>query len=127
MQWHFNQELPIYSQLVDGFRQAIAAGVLAPGARLSSVRDLSLEAGVNPNTMQRAMQQLEREGFVHSQRSLGRFVTEDTAVIDRARETLAAAHVRRYREAMRSLGFTEKEMIALLESGGEEEENGDLS
>ena len=127
MQWHFNQELPIYSQLVDGFRQAIAAGEIAPGARLNSVRDLSLEAGVNPNTMQRAMQQLEREGLVYSQRSLGRFVTEDTAVIDRAREKLAAGHVRRFRDAMLSLGFSEREMIALLESGGEEEDNGSLS
>ena len=77
--------------------------------------------------MQRAMQQLEREGLVYVQRSNGRFVTEDTAVIDRAREKLAGEHVRRYREAMRSLGFTGKEMIALLESGGEEKENGDLS
>ena len=127
MQWHFNQELPIYSQLVDGFRRAIAAGVLAPGARLSSVRDLSLEAGVNPNTMQRAMQQLEREGLVYAQRSNGRFVTEDTAVIGRARKKLAGEHVRRYRAEMKSLGFSEREMISLLESSGEEDDNGLLS
>lgn len=127
MHWHFNNELPIYTQLVDQIKQAIAAGEIEPGARLSSVRDLSLEAGVNPNTMQRAMQQLEREDLVYSQRSSGRFVTEDRAVIDRARKNLAAEHVRRYRDAMRSLGFSEKEMITLLESGGEEDDNGVLS
>ena len=127
MLWEFNNELPIYSQLVDRIKRAIASGEIAPGARLSSVRDLSLEAGVNPNTMQRAMQQLEREGLVYSQRSSGRYVAEDTAVIDRARGTLAAEHVRRYREAMRSLGFSEEEMKALLESGGEEDDNGVLS
>ena len=124
MLWHFNNELPIYSQLVEHIRRAIAAGELEPGARLASVRDLSLEAGVNPNTMQRAMQQLEREGLVNSQRSAGRFVTEDTAVIGRAREKLAGEHVRRYRKEMKGLGFSEREMIALLEGGGEEDGNG---
>lgn len=127
MIWHFNNELPIYTQLVKHIQRAIAAGELEPGARLASVRDLSLEAGVNPNTMQRAMAQLEREGLVYSQRSAGRFVTEDTAVIDRARESLAREHVRRYRAEMKSLGFTEREMIALLQSSGEEEDNGVLS
>ena len=127
MTWVFENDQPIYTQLVDQIKFAIVSGELPPGARMPAVRELSLEAGVNPNTMQRALQQLEREGLVYAQRSAGRFVTEDTAVIDRARERLAAEHVRRYREAMRSLGFTGKEMIALLESGGEEKENGDLS
>ena len=89
MVWHFSNELPIYSQLVEHIRRSIAAGELAPGVRLASVRDLSLEAGVNPNTMQRAMQQLEREGLVYAQRSNGSFVTEETAVSGRAREKLA--------------------------------------
>ena len=126
MVWRFNNELPIYSQLVEHIRRAIAAGEIEPGARLASVRDLSLEAGVNPNTMQRAMQQLEREGLVYAQRSNGRFVTEDAAVIGRVRETLAAEHVRRYRAAMQSLGFSEKEMILLLRGSGEEDGNGVL-
>ena len=127
MGWSFQNDLPIYTQLVDAIKFSIVSGELLPGARMSTVRDLALEAGVNPNTMQRALQQLEREGLVYSQRSSGRFVTEDVSAIDRARSALAAEYVRRYRESMRSLGFTEEEMRALLAGSGEEEDHGVLS
>lgn len=124
MGWNFQTDLPIYTQLVDAIKFSIVSGELLPGARMSTVRDLALEAGVNPNTMQRALQQLEREGLVYSQRSSGRFVTEDVSAIDRARSAQAAEYVRRYRDSMRSLGFTEEEMRALLSSSGEEEDHG---
>ena len=124
---NFQNDLPIYTQLVDAIKFSIVSGELLPGARMSTVRDLALEAGVNPNTMQRALQQLEREGLVFSQRSSGRFVTEDVSVIDRARSALAAEYVRRYRDSMASLGFSEDEMRALLSGSGEEEDNGVLS
>ena len=127
MGWNFQTDLPIYTQLVDAIKFSIVSGQLLPGARMSTVRDLALEAGVNPNTMQRALQQLEREGLVFSQRSSGRFVTEDVSVIDRARSALAAEYVRRYRDSMASLGFSEDEMSALLHGSGEEEDNGVLS
>ena len=127
MGWNFQNDLPIYTQLVDAIKFSIVSGELLPGARMSTVRDLALEAGVNPNTMQRALQQLEREGLVFSQRSSGRFVTEDVSAIDRARSAQAAEYVRRYQDSMRSLGFTEEEMRALLSSSGEEEDNGVLS
>ena len=127
MGWNFQTDLPIYTQLVDAIKFSIVSGQLLPGARMSTVRDLALEAGVNPNTMQRALQQLEREGLVFSQRSSGRFVTEDVSVIDRARSALAAEYVRRYRDSMASLGFSEDEMGALLHGSGEEEDNGVLS
>ena len=127
MGWNFQTDLPIYTQLVDAIKFSIVSGELLPGARMSTVRDLALEAGVNPNTMQRALQQLEREGLVFSQRSSGRFVTEDVSVIDRARSALAAEYVRRYRDSMASLGFSEDEMGALLHGSGEEEDNGVLS
>ena len=124
MTWVFDNDLPIYAQLVDRIKFAIVSGELQPGERMSTVRDLALDAGVNPNTMQRALQQLEREALVYTQRSSGRYVTEDAAVIRRAREALAAEHVRRFRAAMRSLGFTGAEMKKLLDSSGEGEDNG---
>ena len=127
MGWNFQNDLPIYTQPVDAIKFSIVSGELLPGARMSTVRDLALEAGVNPNTMQRALQQLEREGLVFSQRSSGRFVTEDVSVIDRARSALAAEYVRRYRDSMASLGFSEDEMRALLSGSGEEEDHGVLS
>ena len=127
MSWSFHSDLPIYTQLVDAIKLKIISGAFPAGSRMSSVRDLALEAGVNPNTMQRALQQLEREGLVFTQRSSGRFVTEDITSIDRARAALAAEHVRRYRESMRRLGFSGEEMKALLSGGGEERDNGSLS
>lgn len=124
MLWHFENELPIYTQLVHQIKFAIVAGEIKPGERMMTVRDLALEAGVNPNTMQRALAELEREGLVFSQRSSGRFVTEDTGVIAAAREALAAEHVRRFRQAMRGLACTEDEIMDFLAKSRKEEENG---
>ena len=126
MTWVFENDQPIYTQLVDQIKVAIVSGELPPGTRMPAVRELALEAGVNPNTMQRALQQLAREELVYTQRSAGRFVTEDTAVITRVREALAAEKVRRFREAMLALGCGEEEMRTLL-FGSREEENGNLS
>ncbi len=126
MVWTFDSDQPIYTQLVDRIKFAIVSGELKPGDRMSAVRELALEAGVNPNTMQRALQQLEREGLVFAQRSAGRFVTEDTDVIGRVRSALAAQQVKRFRDAMQALGCTEEEMKTLLFGSGEEN-HGDLS
>ncbi len=126
MVWVFESDQPIYTQLVDQIKFAIVSGELPPGARMPAVRELALEAGVNPNTMQRALQQLEREGMVYAQRSAGRFVTEDTSVIMRVREALAAEKVRRFRDAMQALGCTDEEIRKLLFGSGEEQ-NGNMS
>ena len=77
MAWKFNDNAPIYLQIVNTLKRNIASGAYPPGSRLPSVRDLALEAGVNPNTMQRALSELERSGLVNSQRTAGRFITED--------------------------------------------------
>ena len=78
MLWKFDSSAPIYSQLVRHIQEAIVSGEFTPGDRLPSVRDMAMEAGVNPNTMQRALTELERDGLVYSQRTAGRFVTENT-------------------------------------------------
>ncbi|MBO5556628.1 MAG: GntR family transcriptional regulator [Oscillospiraceae bacterium] len=125
MDWNFRNDLPIYSQLVEQIRLAVVAGEYPPGARLASVRDLAMEAGVNPNTMQRALQELEREGILYSQRTAGRFVTEDTAVIDRAKQSLAREQIRLFREAMHRLGYSREQALALLREEKEEQEHAD--
>lgn len=114
MNWTFRSDLPIYTQLVDRFVQGIASGAMAPGARLSSVRDLATEAGVNPNTMQRALQELERQGLVYSQRTAGRYVTEDTERISSVRKTVARTELRRFLAAMNELGYDKDEIIKLF-------------
>lgn len=121
MEWRFNNDMPIYTQLVSQIKRGIVSGQLEPGGRLSAVRDLAAEAGVNPNTMQRAMQELEREGLVYSQRGSGRYVTEDVGIIEKAKRVLAEQHIRDFFHAMQGLGYGREEIIALIE--GEKEED----
>lgn len=121
MEWRFNNDMPIYTQLVAQIKFSIVSGELGPGDRLSTVRDLASEAGVNPNTMQRAMQELEREGLVYSQRGNGRFVTEDTAAIEKAKRVLAEQHIGEFIRSMQGLGYSREEIIALIEGRKEEE------
>ena len=85
-----------------------------PGERLPSVRDLATEAGVNPNTMQRALAELERDGLVFSQRTAGRFVTEDKTMIEQAKRGLAERHIKTFLAAMLRLGYQPEEIITLL-------------
>lgn len=116
MTWSFSNDLPIYTQLIEQIKTNIVTGAFASGERLPSVRDLAMEAGVNPNTMQRALAQLESEGLVYSQRTAGRFVTEDQAKIAAAKRELAQKHVEQFIQAMRALNFSFEETASLLES-----------
>ncbi len=124
MQWQFSNDAPIYTQLIQQVKVGIVTGAFPPGERLPSVRDLATEAGVNPNTMQRALAELERDGLVYSQRTAGRFVTEDNIMINQAKRSLAERHVKTFLEAMLRLGFQKDEIIALItQELGEEEAN----
>ncbi len=127
MDWQIRDDAPIYSQLVAQIKLGIAAGALSPGERLASVRDLAAEAGVNPNTMQRALQELERQGLVYSQRTSGRFVTEDREMIETAKSSLAAEQVRSFLDAMARLGYMRDDILRLIEARIKEENgNGEL-
>ena len=117
---------PIWQQLTEQLARRIITGAYPLGARFPAVRELAAEAGVNPNTMQRALQQLEREGLVFTQRSSGRFITEDTAAIGEAKRTLARQHIEQFMASMKKLGYTREEIIALLEGGEEEDKNGSM-
>ncbi len=117
----FRSDLPIYSQLVDRIKQDIVSGALPPGEKLNSVRDLAAEAGVNPNTMQRALQELERDGLLYTQRTSGRFVTEDTQVIQMCKEQLAKEQIESFLAAMTLLGYDKPDILRLLENEKEEQ------
>ena len=114
MQWQFSNDAPIYTQLIQQIKVGIVTGACPPGERLPSVRDMATEAGVNPNTMQRALAELERDGLVYSQRTAGRFVTEDNTMINTAKRGLAERHVKTFLEAMLQLGFQREEIINLI-------------
>ena len=119
MEWTFRSDQPIYAQLVEQLRLAIVSGEFVPGARLSSVRDMATEAGVNPNTLQRAVQELERRGLVFSQRTAGRFVTEDTMLIAREKKALAETRAAAFLRAMEQLGYGREEIVSLLRENKE--------
>ena len=114
MDWKFRSDLPIYSQILEQIKLAIVSGKFLPGERLPSVRDMAMGAGVNPNTMQRALQELEREGLVHSLRTAGRFVTEETAVIESVKKALAGEQLEGFLSSMQKLGYSREDIIALL-------------
>lgn len=114
MEWTFDSGGAIYAQIVAKLKEAIASGELAPGARLPAVRELALEAGVNPNTVQRALTELERDGLVYTVRTSGRFVTEDGEKIEAARRGLAERNMAGFTAAMSALGYTGAELRELL-------------
>ena len=114
MKWQFNADAPIWSQLIAQIKVGIVTGAFPPGERLPSVRDLAAEAGVNPNTMQRALTELERDGLVYSQRTAGRLVTEDQSMIASAKRSLAESHIQTFLRAMAHLGYDREEILTLL-------------
>ena len=122
MAWVFQSDQPLYAQLVEQITLAILSGGYAPGERMLAVRELAAQAGVNPNTVQRAMGELEQLGLIRSQRTSGRFVTEDAAVIQNAKEELAAARLRDFLTAMERLGYDKSNVLQLLQE--KEESNG---
>lgn len=125
MEWHFNSDAPIYAQLVDQITLRVVTAVYLPGQRLPSVRELAVEAGVNPNTMQRALAELERENLVFSQRTSGRFVTEDIQMIEDAKRAIAADRVENFLKAMDQLGFEKEEILSLIQAAQTKEEETD--
>jgi len=105
MSWSFTPDRPIYLQLQERLKHLIVSGVYPSGSKLPAVRDLALEAAVNPNTAQKALTELEREGLVYVQRTSGRYVTEDTAVIEAVKNELALIHVREFIKNMAAVGY----------------------
>lgn len=122
MKWQFSNDAPIYAQLIAQIKVGIVSGAFPPGERLPSVRDLATEAGVNPNTMQRALTELERDGLVYSQRTAGRFVTEDQTMIEAAKRGLAEGHIQTFLAAMRRLGYGKEDILNLLRQENKKEE-----
>ena len=123
MEWIFDSNTPIYTQLVEQLPLRIVTSVYAPGQRIPPVRELAVEAGVNPNTMQRALGELERLGLVYSQRTSGRFVTEDITMIETAKQELASRRIREFLGAMKDLGFSGREIADLIAAAQEKEES----
>lgn len=120
MSWNLDSSRPIYAQIIEKVSLDIVSGKYQPGDKLPSVRDLATQAGVNPNTMQKALSELERENLVHSARTSGRFITEDKDMIEKMREELASTQIKEFLDKMSQMGFDYNKTIALLEKFGKE-------
>lgn len=115
MDWNFSDDIPIYLQIMNQIKAQIAAGVLKSGEKIASVRELALEAGVNPNTMQKALSELEREGVLYSKRTAGRFVAEDGSNTKSLQEQMAQEQMDNYLTAMQQLGYDKAKAVELLQ------------
>lgn len=121
MAWNLDSDRPIYTQILERIQMQIVAGVYQPGDKIPSVRELAAEAGVNPNTMQKALSELERSGLVCTHRTSGRVVTEDKSMITETRNKIAKEQIKEFVQRMQELGFGKEDILTLLqkETGGD--------
>lgn len=121
MNWKFTGDRPVYQQIMDTLRGAVLMGELSPGQKVPSVRELAAQAQVNPNTVQRALTELEREGLLVSGGTTGRTVTQDSAALASAREQALQALARECAEKFKVFGLGPKDAAQLLLSLEKEE------
>lgn len=118
MDFNFDNERPIYIQLAEKLRIAIISGAYPSGSRLPSVRELALTAKVNPNTLQKALVELENDKLIYTERTNGKFVTKDKNLIEKNREYLAKEKVKNYLSDMSSIGINFEDSIKYLQKLG---------
>ena len=123
MPWNLNSERPIYFQIMERITMDIISGIYKPGEKLPSVRELAQVAGVNPNTMQKSLSELERTGLLYSQRTSGRFITEDMTMIEKTKTDLASEQIKEFLKKMEYIGFTKQATIKLIEQLEKEEQS----
>jgi len=116
MGWELNSDRPIYTQVYEKILTRIVCGIYQPGNRVPSVRELAAEANVNPNTMQRAFSELEHSGLIVTQRNSGRVVTQDQQMIDSAKREIALTQIRNLLARLQELGYTNQEIMELINS-----------
>ncbi|WP_346886426.1 GntR family transcriptional regulator [Clostridium sp. UBA4395] len=114
MAWEFKDQRPIYIQLIEQIKLKIISGEYKPGQKFPTVRELAEEASVNPNTIQKALAELERSGFVYSQRTSGRFITEDIDMIKEIKLDIAKDQAVNFLKSMKSLGLSNEDIMEFL-------------
>mgnify|MGYP003295798946 CR=1 FL=1 len=123
MEWKFTGDRPVYQQIMAGIRGAVLRGELSPGQKVPSVRDLAAQAQVNPNTMQRALNELEREGLLVGCGTSGRTVTTDKEILTAMRERILTELARECAEKFMLFGITPSEAAGLLRKLDDRKEN----
>lgn len=110
----FDNNIPIYIQLLEYIKIYIISGAFRCGEKLPSVRDFALTFKVNPNTMQKALTELEDEGLIYTERTNGKFVTKDEKVIEKLKNEYALTLAKSYFEGMKRIGFSKADSIKYL-------------
>lgn len=110
----FNNKIPIYLQIVTFVKRNIVSGKLKPGDKLPSIREMSAKFKVNPNTLQRAYQELERENLTYTQRGTGSFVSEEIDIVNKLKREMAKESIEIFLKQMKDLGFTSKDIINIV-------------
>lgn len=118
----FDNNAPIYIQIMNYMKKQIVIGKLGPGDKIESVRDLATELQINPNTIQRTFQELEREGIVETKRGLGRYVTDEESTIMRIKKEMAAELLDRFVNGMKELGFAKGDIVSLVSDAVQSDE-----
>lgn len=116
MDWNLDTDKPIYLQLAEQIKFNILSGFYKKGEKIPAVRDMAKEAGVNPNTMQRALTYLENGGLIYSKRTSGRYVSDDKKLIEELKRDLAVKQIKLFFDSMRNIGFSEKQALNLAEN-----------
>ncbi|MBQ8279181.1 MAG: GntR family transcriptional regulator [Roseburia sp.] len=114
MGWTLDSDRPIFLQIMERIQMDIISGKYKAGDKLPTVRELASVAAVNPNTMQKAFSELERMGLVYSQRTSGRFITEDLAMIEGLKTDFAQAKIEEFLDSMRKINFSDEEILSLI-------------
>ena len=120
MSFDFNNDVPIYLQIIEDIKIKIISGKYLPNQKLQSVRDLSMIYQVNPNTMQKALAELENIGLIYTERTNGKFVTTDEMVIENTKKALAKEIAKNYLKDMQNIGINHKNSINYLQDMAEE-------
>ena len=116
MKWEFKNGIPIYLQIIAQIKVMIASGELRAGSKIPPVREMAVEAGVNPNTMQRALTQLEQEGLLYTQRTAGRFVSDDKNVMKELRKAMSEQYIADMFHNLEKMGMDKQEIIAAVKN-----------
>ena len=114
MAWKFTADRAVYLQIAERIEIAVLSGIYPPGEQIPSVRQLALEAAVNPNTVQHAFTELENQGIILSRGTQGRFVTEDAETIEACRLELAQQYVQSFLKDIQQLGISKDQAITMI-------------
>ena len=114
MKWEIDERLPIHKQLVDEIIKRVVNKYYAAGERIPPVRELSVEAKVNPNTMQKALQELEEKKIIYTQRTTGKFITNDVKIITNLKNDISNKVIINFLKDMKNLGFDKNQALEML-------------